>query len=120
MMTGCGNHVHIHIGDYCVEREMIRVICPDCLVKMARGEHDLAVESGVKAKKVFWDVVENKDTVSGKSGEEIGVIGSVCLILCDDEKGHDIHLNQMGPPVLEDNSRVESSWLKRHRCFDPW
>ena len=75
----CGVGIHMHIGDYSTERELVKVYCP------LHSKH----LDGLECEQVFTDSVSRKDQIEG----DTFTIGDVVVILCYDLDGHHIHLN---------------------------
>jgi hypothetical protein len=88
----CDNYLSIHIADFCVARDIVKVVCPVCLSKIN--------PDGLLTKKVFWDTIQDDHQICVGPNEESVVddgdtnfVGQTVLFLCDDEKAYGIHLN---------------------------
>lgn len=80
----CNNGVSIHVADFCVRRETISVICPDC---QAADKYNID-----KCSKMFIDYLDCRQQINGKlkSGR---YKGRPIIFLCTDSKAYGIHIN---------------------------
>ena len=86
----CKNELSIHIADFCVPREDIVVICPDCCKPdYEKSEADINI---AKYKRLFFGIIEDKNQIDGKL-KDGRYRGKLVLILSKNPKTYGICLN---------------------------
>jgi hypothetical protein len=83
----CDNEVSIHIADFCVKRESIVLLCPDCQDAPSSNGFDLD-----RLALLFVDTIDNREQIVGKLRDK-KYVGKTVLIFCKDPKAYGIRLN---------------------------
>lgn len=93
----CENVISMHIADFCVPREVVHVLCPECLRKRTRANEVWSYVLAHKGTPLALELVTDWGHIVRKHGDRWyelrSMIGRAVGIWCDDAKGHGIHLN---------------------------
>ena len=82
----CDNEISIHIADFCVKRDTVTMICPDCQCEYVEGFNIK------KHAKFFISHLDCREQVFGKLNDG-RYKGKPVLFFCTDSKAYGIYIN---------------------------
>ena len=86
---GCDNEISIHIADFCVKRESVTLLCPDCIEAMATTEESSSV---IFQGRMFICQIEERGQVLGKF-KDGKYKGKTVLVFSKDPRAYGRNLN---------------------------